>query len=587
MIQLIKDHKWALVFAFLVSVIFVFPQVYFSFDHGDAYQGIYISDTDNEYSYLARIREVQDGHPSLGGVLSQDGKGDPYMQPPGGEILVGYAGRILSLDLNSTVLLARFIFPFLAFLAIYAFVFLITKEKLTALVAGIAVFFAEPLLSRGTILSILHGQAQSGFLDFYRPIHPQVSTTLYFLFLPFFWLFINSVAGLSSKKQWVFGAFSTLILAFSFYVYPYTWSIIYSFLGVLCLIFIFQKKWSEFRKVIFVGSTAFLLGIGYFLNVYQAMTHPYFQELVVRFRYIGTHHLVLGFLVPSMIIIFLLFFPRRWKERFVFCLSLVVAPLIALNQQIITGREFSSGHYHWFYNQPTAVIFLIIILFFQLGSWQEKLVFLRRINVKKIVAFLIISASLYTGIFIQASSYRSADERIASDQRYGPVARWLSANAHKDEVFLADSYQAEILSIYTPLNPFYSISSYLYFSASNERVLNSLFVFYRLDGVTAVGARSLFLQKDERHLISKRIYGTYYKNIAGRADAIPDEILLSFADKYKEFLASPLDKIFKTYNIKYVVWDKRDYPDWDLGQYQFLGKVYEEGDFAIFINKQL
>jgi hypothetical protein len=222
-----------------------------------------------------------------------------------------------------------------------------------------------------------------------------------------------------------------------------------------------------------------------------------------------------------------------------------------------------------------------------LGSWQEKLVFLRRINVKKIVAFLIISASLYTGIFIQASSYRSADERIASDQRYGPVARWLSANAHKDEVFLADSYQAEILSIYTPLNPFYSISSYLYFSASNERVLNSLFVFYRLDGVTAVGARSLFLQKDERHLISKRIYGTYYKNIAGRADAIPDEILLSFADKYKEFLASPLDKIFKTYNIKYVVWDKRDYPDWDLGQYQFLGKVYEEGDFAIFINKQL
>ena len=38
------------------------------------------------------------------------------------------------------------------------------------------------------------------------------------------------------------------------------------------------------------------------------------------------------------------------------------------------------------------------------------------------------------------------------------------------------------------------------------------------------------------------------------------------------------------YDIKYVVWDKKNHPKWQLDQYQFLNKVYEEGDFAIYEN---
>lgn len=572
-----------------------FPQFYFPYDHNEQYQGIYVANTDNEYSYLSRVQEVRDGHPALGGVVYDDGKDDPAIQSSLGEILVAYLGRTFFLDLNNTILLARFIFPVLGFLSIYGFVFLITKEKLTALTASVAVFFAEPLLSRGALSGLLRGEALTGFLDFYRPIHPQVSSVFYFAFLPFFWLFLyperipraieGRVEGLS-RRRLIFGVISVLILGLSFYVYPYTWSLLCAFLGVLFLILIFQKKWPDAKRIFFLGLAAFSIGIFYFINAYAVSLHPYFQEVIVRFRYIATHQPVFGILVPSMLFIFLLFFPKNWKERFVFCLSLLIAPFLVLNQQIITGKEFSSGHYHWFYNQPTAVIFLIIIFFYQLTFWQKKLNLLKRVNLAKLSAFLIIGISFYIGISIQAASYRAVDARILSDQKYGPVAMWLRENSQKDQVFLAEPYQADILSIYTPLNPFYSNHGYLYLAASNQRILDALFLFYRLDGVSGQAAGDVFLQKKERHLISKRVYGTYYKNIAGRADAIPDELLLSFAMNYRDFLEIPLDKIFKKHNIKYAVWDKKSHPQWRLDQYQFLNKAYEDGDFAIFrINK--
>jgi len=100
--------------------------------------------------------------------------------------------------------------------------------------------------------------------------------------------------------------------------------------------------------------------------------------------------------------------------------------------------------------------------------------------------------------------------------------------------------------------------------------------------VSGPESENLFLG-EERGVLSVRVYGTYYKNIAGTASAIPDEILLSFAEKYRNFLLIPLDKIFEIYDIKYIAWDKINHPRWQLDQYPFLTKVYEEGDFAIYI----
>ena len=92
-LQLIKTHQWAILLAFLVGIIVAFPQFYFSYDHSETYQGIYIANSDSEAYYLNRVQEVRDGHPSLNSAHFKDGKDDPYLFPPLDEILVAYLGK--------------------------------------------------------------------------------------------------------------------------------------------------------------------------------------------------------------------------------------------------------------------------------------------------------------------------------------------------------------------------------------------------------------------------------------------------------------------------------------------------------------
>jgi len=576
MFQLIKIHKWALLFAFLVGIIVAFPQFYFPYDHADTYNGIYIATTDNEVGYLGRIQEVRDGHPLLGSINFKDGKDNPYIQSPLGEILIAYLGKIFFLDLNGTILLARFIFAFLGFLAIYGFVFLLSKEKLIAISAAAAVCLAKSLLSRGALIALLEGGAPTAyFLDNYRPVHPMVSFLFLFSFLVFFWLFFD-------KKQWRWGVISILILGLSFYLYPYTWSFIYAFLGILCLILLFQKKWQDIKRIILMALGGVVIAIPYLLNIYRSILHPYFNEVNVRFGLVETHQLILGFLVPSIFIVFLIFFPKNWRQRYIFSLALLIAPFIVLNQQLITGKDFHSGHYHWFFNQPLTIIFLIMIFLYQTRFWQEKLKLFKNIDISKILACLIIGASFYTGIVVQAASYKESESQILGDQRSGPVTEWLNSNAKKEEVVLADIHQSDIVSIYTSLNQFYAFSSPYYFAASNERVLNALFLFYRLDGLKGEDAQALFFQKQARYIISKTVFGVYYRDMFGSAEAIPDQVLDSFVQKYQDFLLIPLDKFLKMNDVKYVVWDIRDFPQWRLDQYDFLSEVYGKGDFKIY-----
>src|SRR3989344_2205917 len=500
MFQLIKTHKWAVLFAFLAGALVAFPQFYFPYDHAEDYQGIYIANTDSEGCYLVNIREVQDGRPGLGSAVFKDWKDDPFFKPPGPEILTGYLGKMFFLDFNNTILLSRFLLSLLAFLAIYTFVFLMTKERLVGFVAASLVLLAKSIIGRGAFLALIADGAPSAhFLDPYRPVHPQVDFPIFFGFLLFFWLFWE-------KRKIIWGVVSALILGLSFYFYPYIWSFLYAFLGVLFLILLFQKRWQGLKRIFLVASGGILISIPYFITVYKSSLYPYFEDVLFRARYVETRGLIFGILVPSLFLIFLIFFPKKPRERFIFCLSLLTAPFIVLNQQVVTGRVFSPGHYHWYFNQPLAIIFLTIIFFSLIPRSRE--IF------KKISAFFLIGFSIYVGVVIQSASYKESEAKILSYQRYGPINQWLEANASKDEVVFTDLRYAEILPIYTSLNVFYSDCAPMFFSASRERALNALFLFYRLDGGSYEDAKTLFLQKDERDVISIFVYSQYYGNVS-------------------------------------------------------------------------
>lgn len=570
MTQILKNHKWAIILAFIASVVIASPQVYFRYDHQNVYQGIEVLGTGDEKAWLSRVREVADGHPAMSNPYFKDGKDDPYLYQPLGSNIIVYLGKLFSLDINNTILFSRFLFPFFVFLLIYGFVLLFTKEKIVALTTSFFLMLGNSLFARLALFKILEGQSPSiTYVNYTRPVNPLMTHLFFFGFLFCFWLFLE-------RKQYRFGILSALALGLSFYDYFYTWTFLYSFLGVLLLIFIFQKKWHDIKRIGLVLLGSLLMAIPYFVNLYRVVLHPTYNEVGQRLAFEG-RSATLGLLVPLLFVIFLLFFPRKWKERYYFALALVLAPFIVLNQQIITGKVMSNAHYHWYFHLPLAAIFLLLIFFYWVSPIKWRLL-------QKTSAIAIIVISIFTGIWIQGASYAENEERMVNEQRYGLVMDWLSQNAQRDEVIFSDKEAAQLIVIYTPLNVFYHSTAKYSLAATNERLVNALFLYYRLDDVGPDQAKDVFFR--DREAISGSIYGIYYRDTTGAYRNIPDKLLLELTQKYQESFSISTSKLFEEtldkYQVKYLVWDRKGYPLWQIDQYPFLEKMTEMGDFTIY-----
>lgn len=198
------------------------------------------------------------------------------------------------------------------------------------------------------------------------------------------------------------------------------------------------------------------------------------------------------------------------------------------------------------------------------------------------------AAAVFVGAFTQVSSYLyDKDDGLAAAlarQRYAPVMHWLNQNAAKEEVVLSNDPISYVVAIYTPLNLFYHRAGYASLSATRERLLDSLFTFYRLRGITKKEARDVF--SAEREYISSNIYGIYYREFLGSYEAIPDETIEEILALYEKKLAMPtpkwLENMMTRYEVSYVVWDKKADPSWQLSKYPFLKESAVFGDLVIY-----
>lgn len=573
--QITSKHRVAILLAVVVSIITALPQVYFRIDHKDdgIYQGIEML-PDSPWS--ARAREVQDGHPNFGNIYQKDGKDNPYLFQPLGSMVVGYMGKMFSLDINNTILLSRIILPFLVFLLIYAFIFLVSRDRLAALSGAAALLLADSIMSYFGIKQVLSGVSPDSFLRLARPVNPAMIYLLFFGFMSSFWLFYQ-------KKYLRYGIASAVLLGLNFYNYFYSWTFLYAFGGLLVLFFFIQKKWKDALKISGVFFGALLLAVPYGINLYRASLFPSYEEVGRRMGIILTHELMfVGFMVLGALAVFLLWFPREDKRKYLFGLALLLAPFITMNQQILTGKVMQTNHYHWFFHKPLAVIFILIVIFHWLA--RRKLIFYR-----KALAAVIIVTSIITGVFIQAASYFNGDNdggAVAVErQKYGPVMKWLNENAEKEAVLFGNNETSHITVIYTPLNVLYHRANpFASLSATRPRLLDTLFLFYRLRGVDGESAPEVF--KDERKTVSANIYGIHYRKLTGSYEAIPDEKIEEIIALYKETLSIPtsewLESIFTKYEVEYIVWDKKNDPLWQLEQYPFLKESSVFGGLAIY-----
>lgn len=573
-LQTLFDHKAAIILAFLASCLVAFPQVYFRIDHKDdgIYQGIELL-PDSPWS--ARVREVMDGHPALGSIYYKDGKDDPYLFQPFGSIIVGYSGMALGLGINDTLLFGRVFFTFLAFILIYGFVFLVSRNTLVALSSASIILLAESFLHVYGLTELINLRSPDDFLRIGRPVYPALVYISYFSFLVSFWQWYT-------KRAWPWGILSTVLLAMNFYSYFYSWTYLYAFGGILGLFLIIRREWADAFRVVGVYIGAVILAIPYWLNMYRATHHPVYEEAGLRFGVIESHTpLFVGIVVIVALAVFLLRFPKEDRRTYFFGLALMLAPFVTLNQQILTGKVLQEAHYHWFFHKPMAIIFILIVTFYLLNRRGLT-------NYTKILAGLILVGSFGVGVFVQGYSYaygfREGGEFAIDRQKYGPVMEWLSQHAAPESMVFANDTTSHMIVLYTPLNVFYHRAAIYSLAAPKERLLDVVFAFYRLRGVGAEDAPKVF--GEERGFLSTSIYGMHYRELRGSYDTIPDDKVSEIVTAYQKTSSTPtpawLEATWKKYDVEYVVWDTKSDPAWQLEKYTFLEQVAVFGDLTVY-----
>ena len=570
----LKEHKEAIILAALVSLIVIFPQIYFRLDHRNdgVYQGIELI-PDSPWS--PRVREVMDGHPNFGSIYYKEGKDNPYLFQPLGSIVVGYTGKLFSLDINNTLLLSRILLTLSAILLAYSFVYLLTRDKWVAISSALLILLADSTLSLYGINQFLDGVSPDPFVRIARPVNPAMIYILLFSFLTSFWQYYRS-----GKR--IYGVVSAVLLGLNFYNYFYSWTYLYAFGGILFLILLAQRKLESARNIAYVFIGSLLVAVPYLINLQNVTRHQNYEHASLSAGVVHTHEpLFVGFSVLVVLALFLWRFPRDDRNKYFFFLALLLAPFITMNQQVFTGKVLQADHYHWFFHKPMAVIVGLIVGFYFIDLRLDKY--------KKLLAAFIIVGSIAAGTFVQVYSYfydkREGGQVAIERQKYGPVVDWLARNADKEDVVLANNEISHLTVIYTPLNVFYHrAASYSSLSASKERLLEVLFAFYRLKGIGEQEARETFYK--ERHYISSNIYGIHYREIYGEYEKIPDEKLEEILALYIESLSTPTDvwlrNALNKYDVGYIVWDRKADPLWNPDKYSYLKKEAEFGDILIY-----
>ncbi|HLP44000.1 MAG TPA: hypothetical protein VK145_01860, partial [Candidatus Nanoarchaeia archaeon] len=522
---ILREHSWAIILAVLLSILVVAPQLVFRAEHKDVENRIELI-PDSPWS--PRVREIQDGY-SFGNIYNKHGKDNPYLFQPLGSMIVAYMGSVFGLDINDTILLSRVVLPFVTFLILYWFVFLISKDRLVSLISASALLVADSVLSFSGIMYLLQGVSPDNFLRLARPVNPAMVYIFFFGFLALFWKFYEN-------RKISFGVLSAIVLGLNFYNYFYTWTYLYAFWVFLIFIMALYKQWKAVLQISLVYVGGGIVAIPYFINMYRATHYPAFEEVGARLGTIFTHYpLFIGFSSLAALLVFFFLYPKEDKQKYFFGLALLLTPFLTMNQQIITGRIMQADHYHWFFHKPIAFIFVLIIFFTFLN--KEKF-----IKYRTYVGVVALVACFGIGIFVQAHSYqydrRDGGAIAENRQIYAPVMKWLNENATTGAMVFSNDEVSHLTVIYTPHNVlFHRAACCTTLSATDEQMFDTVSLFYRIRDIKKDDVAEIF--EEEKDFISSQIHGIYYRKLYGQYHLVPDDEISKFTDKFVATLSIP------------------------------------------------
>lgn len=547
----IQQHWLVIVLASVIGFLVMLPIIRSIHNLGVSnFKGVYPILIDDEEHYLARTKDVIDGHPGLGNAYLAEHKGDPYMAPPLAEWLLAKTAFLFHLPVATLFFYLDFILPFCGFIFFYFLLYIITKQKRIAVVF-VFLFF---------ILFLREAN---------RPIIQQ------FVFLPFFlglWAVWRSYITVD-KKSFFYSFLVSVFYGILLYISPYFWTtLITLYFLTLGATFLVQKN----IKFVLKSGAVFIFGAllfswPYLVNLSQATANAFFTETSMRMGMLNTHWPACFYSIFfALFTLILLLVSRKAieKEKFTFALACLATIIIVNWQNVITGKYllFSS---HYF---PPIIILIFVcsaIIFVSLHESKTNGLFLNK-NKEKIVIFgllvliVLIADRQFAGTKL-ALAVSANKEKMVELQNLSVVFDWFNQNTPKDSViyFLGDDKYANfsLYPIYTH-NNIYSGGCDVCFLLSNEELLdrairhnifNNAFSeqFIRSNRFGPLILYYVSVYQNEQ--VRNEIISTLTKKNEKTIDIFPPEYIDWEVKKYNEIKKEDVESALKKYQLDYIV----------------------------------
>lgn len=537
---------------------------------GAEYKGIVPMYYDDGNLYRARVQEILDGHWTVSSSFLHEYKDAPLNVLPVGEWV--YALPAFLFGISTVQWVYFFLLPATLFLLVYQFVRTLIGEKstdaeLTAIAAGLAVLFGFEFVDYHYVLSLIQGGDPSA-LVWTRPINPIIGGLQLFAFLI---LMLKLLEG----KRWLVIPSGALLA--SMVGYYFTWGMGLAITGMLFIVSIARKHFSEARDIFYVGALSVLLVVPYLFNVLSTYGGSGGAAVSQRTGMFFTHAPIVNTVLLLVTFVTALCFAISWKrgearvqERtWIFLAAIIGAGWIAFNQQIITGRDI--WHHHFVqYTVPLSYCVLLVAGYFSIRQYVPRLW-----NVGVITLSGIMFAH---GVYSAAFLYQPSLEYFRAQQSYAPLVAWLRENAGEPCVVLP--LQDEIgkfINAYTHCDVYASAS--VQNGVPLDRLLHNYLLLVRLKDVPFASSTQYFLANESE------VRGYMYDNwshLFGRG--VDDWFLGKVQDltvAYALFTQESLAEQLRKYRVDFFA-SRELLPENIRAQLPGLGTPQKVGEFYLY-----
>lgn len=548
-VRFAKSHYLAIIFFFIVGLIMVSQQFLARVDLGGDYKGLYyVYDSNNVDAYIAKMKEITEGHYLVSSPYFYEYKNNTQYVLPVGEYIYLLPHFLLGISLMSTMIFNQFFFPALLFIAVYFFIFKILAQdsfgaKLSSVCGGLLVVLGYNFNTVSAVLDLLRGtQLYQAGVIWNRPVNPVTGVILLFIFLLAVWKIINDQK-MNKKMSILAGIVLGLTIGYFF-----TWFLAMSIIGIMLLIHLFQRSYVTVKKILIIIFVNFLVTAPYWMNVIRLLVYGGGDNRAARNGAFFNHSPVINkFLTLAFIVFLVLMFIeyRRGKIKtwHWFCFALLAGGEAAYNQQIITGINVWHPHFVQF-TIPVVFAVFIIVLHNYVRPFSDK--------IWKLTILLLMLGSIMMGVN-NSRQYLSNRPNFRHFQEYGDVFKWFNDNAAKECVIFVNEKGEELVRFipgFTHCNTYTAPGGYD-LEVPEARRYHNFLTLLRIWGVDPKNAGD-YLRKNYL-LINEYFFADWDQALSMVYESRMEDTIKKAADDYAEFAKKNFEQELKTYKLDYVL----------------------------------